>query len=323
MRKHHILILGGAGYIGSHVNDMLNRNGYQTIVLDNLIRGHREAVTQGVFIKGDISDTVLLDRIFTEFSICSVMHFAALTSIGDSVLLPSEYYANNVVRTLNLLEAMRRHSIKSFVFSSSAAVFGIPNTSKIMEDHECRPINPYGQTKLIVETILRDYDLAYGIKSCSLRYFNAAGGDPLGKIKYFPRAETNIIPRILNNLLYQSAEITLNGKDYPTSDGTCIRDYVHIEDIGSAHIAAMKQLIQGAPSNCYNLGNGNGFSVLEVIRAVEEVTGKKIHVIEGPRRPGDPPVLVADAEKASRELQWRPQYACIKTMISHAWQARH
>lgn len=320
--QKHILLIGGAGFVGSHVNHMLCKAGYNTIVLDNLSRGHRNAVIHGTFIEGNMADTALLDRVFTQYSISAVMHFAALTSIGESVIAPLEYYKNNVANTLCLLEVMHKHRINVFVFSSSAAIFGLPEESKITESHRCLPINPYGQSKLMVETILRDHDQAYGIRSCCLRYFNAAGGDPGEMIKYYIRPETNIIPRVLNSLKYHDAEITINGNDYPTPDGTCVRDYVHIEDIGSAHITAMQRLIEGAPSSCYNLGNGNGFSVREVVAAAEKVTSRRIKIIEGERRPGDPPVLVADAQKAKKELHWEPRYESLESMILHAWQAR-
>lgn len=319
MPRKTILVVGGAGFIGSHVNKMLYEAGYDTVVLDNLTKGNRKAVTHGVFIEGDMADSECLDLLFQKYSIDAVMHFAASIDVGESISDPAKYYVNNVSNTLNLLNAMLRHSVKKFIFSSSAAVYGIPQEKQISEAHPCRPINPYGETKLIVEKILRDFDQAYGLTSCCLRYFNAAGGDPQGEIKNYKSKESNLIPVALRSLLEPNCSLTIFGSDYPTPDGTCIRDYVHICDLGSAHIIAMEQLLAGKPSSTYNLGNGEGFSVREVIHAVEKVTGRKLNVIEGPRRPGDPPYLVADAQKALRELGWKPQYPTLEAMIEHAW----
>ena len=320
MNKKHILITGGAGYIGSHVNKMLNSAGYKTIVLDNLCTGDRQAVTQGHFIEGDIRDLSLLDRLFTEHSISAVMHFAASTDVGESVVNPLKYYRNNVGGALNLVDAMCRHQIKNLVFSSSAAIFGIPKELSVNETHPCHPINPYGESKLMVEKILQDLDCTNAIKFCCLRYFNAAGGDPEGKLKNYKHKETNLIPIILKNLQVER-DVTIFGTDYLTPDGTCVRDYVHIEDLGAAHIMAMEQLLAGGASTSYNLGNGQGFSVRQVIAAVQEVTGKPIHIIEGGRREGDPPFLVANAQKAKNELGWQPQYPTLQAMIAHAWKA--
>jgi UDP-glucose 4-epimerase len=319
-KQKTILITGGAGFIGSHVNKMLHSGGYTTIVLDNLSTGNRQAVTQGLFIEGDIGDLSLLDRLFTEHSIAAVMHFAASTDVGESVADPLKYYRNNVGATLNLLDAMRRHQVKNLIFSSSAAIFGIPQELSVSETHPCYPINPYGESKLIVERVLQDMDRANEIKFCCLRYFNAAGGDPEGQLKNYKRKETNLIPIILKSLQLQR-EVTIFGTDYPTPDGTCVRDYVHIEDLGAAHIMAMEQLLTGGPSTCYNLGNGQGFSVRQVIAAVQEVTGKSIRIIEGARREGDPPFLVANAQKAEKELGWQPRYPTLQAMIQHAWNA--
>jgi len=319
----YILVVGGAGFIGSHVIKLLNKAGYQTIALDNLSRGNKKMVQSGLFIHGDLSDSTLLDKIFSEHPITAVMHFAALTDVGESVINPIKYYTNNVANTLTLLNAMQKHSIKTFVFSSSAAIFGNPIHDKIAENHPCNPINPYGTSKLMVEQILADIDHAYGIKSCCLRYFNAAGGDPDGLLKNynFPRKETNLIPIILKSLTEPNGVITINGTDYPTPDGTCIRDYIHIDDLATVHITAMDQLLNGAPSNQYNLGNGHGFSIREVIAAACKVTGQKLQVREGPRRPGDPPILVADSQKARKELTWKPKYPSLELMIEHAWKA--
>lgn len=318
-----ILVVGGAGYIGSYVNHLLNKNGYDTIILDNMSRGSPEAVTQGKLIVGDLADRSLLQTLFSTHQIDAVMHFAAFTDVGESIQQPFKYYTNNVVNTLSLLEAMNSHGVKSFIFSSTAAVYGIPQTAKITENHPCHPINPYGETKLAIETILPSLEAAYGIKSCSLRYFNAAGADPMGKIKnvFKSRKESNLIPVILKSLKQPSNTITINGVDYPTPDGTCIRDYIHIADLASAHLLALEQLLAGAPSGYYNLGNGHGFSVREVISAVEKVTGINVNTKEGPRRPGDPAILLADATKAEKELGWKCNYPQLEQMVEHAWKA--
>jgi len=321
MNKKIILVVGGAGYIGSHVNKLLKDAGYNTVVLDNLSRGNREAVLFGSFLQGDIADSACLDALFSSQKIDAVMDFAAFIDVGESMGDPLKYYRNNVGATVNLLEAMRRYDVKTFIFSSTAAIFGLPQQHKINESHPCMPINPYGRSKLMVEHILADLESTYGIKSSCLRYFNAAGGDPDGEIKYFPRKESNLIPLVLKNLKNPSGALTIYGTDYPTADGTCIRDYIHINDLGSAHIAAMEQLFAGAPSSHYNLGNGEGFSVREVIAAAEKVTGLKVNVVEGDRRPGDPPILMADFSKARRELKWKPRFSSLETMISHAWKA--
>lgn len=321
MEKQTILIVGGAGFIGSYVNKMLHRAGYQTLVLDNLSLGYQEAVLYGTFIKGDMADTDLLNQIFERYPIAAVMHFAAFINVGESVHNPAKYYFNNVANTLNLLNAMVRHGVRTFIFSSSSAIFGQPTEFIIKEDQACHPINPYGESKWMVEKILRDFEVAYGLKFASLRYFNAAGGDPEGEIKnYQIQTALNLIPRILHSLQTPDDFITIFGTDYPTRDGTCIRDYIHIEDLGVAHIKAMEQLFNGAPSSFYNLGNGQGFSVKEVIRAVEKVLDKKVVVVEGARRPGDAAILLADASKAARELNWHPQHS-LEDMIEHAWNA--
>lgn len=320
MKKATVLVVGGAGFIGSHVNKLLQRSGYHTVVLDNLSRGHRSAVLKGDFIEGEMSNAALLDHIFTHQPISAVMHFAAYTDVGESVAEPLKYYTNNVSHTITLLEAMRRHNVKALVFSSSAAVFGVPQTPKVTEEHPKNPINPYGHSKLKVENILHDVDRAHGIRSCCLRYFNAAGGDPDGEIKYFKRRESNLIPLVLRSL-QENGLITINGTDYATPTGTCVRDYIHIADLATAHIVAMERLLNGGSSCSYNLGNGQGFSVRQVIDAVERVTGKTVRVKEGPRRPGDPPVLVADATKAHQDLKWTPRYPSLEEIIAHAWKA--
>lgn len=320
-KSQTILITGGAGYIGSHINQMLSRAGYQTIVLDNLTYGSRLAVQSGTFLEGDIGDRQVLDHIFKNHSIAGVMHFASFIDVGESVRNPHKYYENNVAKTLTLLEAMVRHDVKKLVFSSSAAIFGNPVKIPLDEDHRCQPINPYGRSKWIIEQILHDFDIAHGLKSCSLRYFNAAGGDPEGKRKNFQKHSSNLIPLVLKSLKSENGTLTIFGTDYPTPDGTCIRDYIHIEDLGTAHLKGMELLLSGSPSACYNLGNGKGYSVKEVIIATEKVTGRKVNTIEGPRRAGDPPILVADSKKAFRELGWQPRYPDLEAMIEHAWRA--
>ena len=315
-----ILVVGGAGYIGSYVNEMLYKAGYQTIVLDNLSTGCVESILHGIFIEGDIADRDLLDWIFKNYSIDAVMHFAALKNVGESVKDPLKYYKNNVVYTLNLIEIMIKHHVNVFIFSSSASVFGLPSEGYVTENCETNPINPYGQTKLIVEKVLQDLGRAYGLRYSILRYFNAAGGDPEGKIKNHLKYEKNLIPIVLNSLLDPNGEVEIFGTDYDTPDGTCLRDYIHIHDLGSAHILAMEQLFQGNMlSSCYNLGNEKAISVQEVIAAVERVTGRKVNIKVAPRRVGDPAQLIASAEKAKLELGWIPKYVYFDEMVEHAW----
>lgn len=310
-----IFITGGAGFIGSTVNLLLQEEGFETVILDNLSTGAVQTVPKGELIIGDLADRKLLNQIFTTHRFSAVMHFAASTNIGESVANPEIYYFNNLVNTLNLIEAMKKASIPYFLFSSTASVYA-PSNHILLETSPCSPINPYGQSKWMVENILNDYQ-TYGLRSCSLRYFNAAGGDPQGRLKYAEKKE-NLIP-ILLDCLMQSKPFTLNGSDYPTPDGTCIRDYIHVADLAKAHLLALKKLLSSKASLCYNLGNRQGFSILEVIKAAEEVTGRKLQVTVGPRRPGDPAVLIADAKKAETELGWKPEYPEIKKMIEHAW----
>lgn len=321
MSLPNVLVVGGAGFIGSHVAKMLTRKGYHPIVFDNLSTGNKQNITPAAtFLQGDLANPEDLDSVFNTYKITAVMHFAALIDIGESVRHPNKYYIHNVAYSLNLLEIMRKYDVKTFIFSSSAAIFGHPEKIPMPENHPCRPISPYGHTKLMVEDILKDCDLAYGIKSCCLRYFNAAGGDPKGEIKNSKHKETNLIPLVLRSLK-DLKPITIFGTDYPMGDGTCIRDYIHLEDLGSAHILAMEKLLQGGESTNYNLGNGNGFSVREVISAAEKATGLKVQTIEGQRRNGDPTILVADSTKARKELNWNPIYPNLMDMVTHAWQA--
>lgn len=318
-----ILVVGGAGFVGSHVNAMLKREGYSTIVFDSLIRGSRESIPDSIFVHGELSDPAAIDAIFQKHSITAVMHFAAFADVGESFQKPFDYYANNVANTLNLLQAMLRHEVKTLIFSSSAAIFGFPQHPVITESHPCQPISPYGESKLMIEKVLKDLDLVHGLRSCCLRYFNAAGGDPLELVKQRKRHEYNLIPVILRSLMRDGASVTINGTDYPTPDGTCVRDYVHVHDIGQAHITALKNLLAGGASCHYNLGNGQGFSIRQVVETIERVTGKTVKTSFGPRRQGDAPVLVANAKKAETELLWRPNFPELESMIDHAWRAMH
>lgn len=317
-----ILVVGGAGFIGSHVAKMLQKEGYEALVLDNFSTGHSGMVLQGRIIQGEMGDAAALDAIFREYPIAAVMHFASSTDVGESSRRPAEYYANNVSASLTLFNAMIKHGVKFLVFSSSAAIFGSSHSSSIDENHPCLPINPYGWTKRIVEQALGDYDRAYGLKSCCLRYFNAAGGDSEGKIKILKSRFTNLIPIAMASA-QQDKEITIFGTDYPTFDGTCIRDYVHVEDLGQAHILGLQQLVNTNASCHYNLGNGRGYSVWEVIHTLEKVIGKKVKTVLGDRRGGDPSILIANPSKAKRELGWECHFPDLKEMIEHAWKAYH
>jgi UDP-glucose 4-epimerase len=321
--KPTILVTGGAGYIGSHAVLALKKSGYQVIILDNLVYGHQdlvEKVLQVEMIVGDTGDRPLLDQVFQTHKIDAVMHFSAYAYVGESVTNPEKYYRNNVVGTLTLLEAMLAAGVKKFVFSSTCATYGVPQTIPIPEDHPQNPINPYGMTKLMVEKILADFDIAYDFRSVCFRYFNAAGAEPNGLLGEDHNPETHLIPLTLLTALGQREAISIFGLDYPTPDGTCLRDYIHVCDLADAHILGLEYLLNDGASDFFNLGNGNGFSVKEVIATAEQVTGKKIAVIEGDRRPGDPPALVGTSEKARKILGWQPQYSDLQTIISHAWQ---
>lgn len=313
-----ILVVGGAGYIGSHINKMLCEMGYETVVFDNLVYGHREAV-QGILEIGDLADTARLDEIFEKYPIDAVFHFAAYAYVGESVSNPAKYYNNNVANTLHLLDAMVKHSVKYIVFSSTCATYGVPEKTPIVEEMEQKPINPYGASKLMIERILSDYHNAYDLHYCCLRYFNAAGADPEGKIGESHTPETHLIPLVLAAAAGDRENIRVFGTDYPTRDGSCIRDYIHVTDLADAHIKAMNYLKNGGESTCMNLGNCIGSSVLEIIDAAREVTGRDIPVEISGRRPGDPPILVGSAEKAKSILGWSPQYEDIKTILQHAW----
>lgn len=325
----NILVTGGAGYIGSHAVKALKQKGYQIIILDNLVYGHRDIVDQALGVKlivGELGDRPLLDRIFSEYSISAVMHFAAYAYVGESVQNPAKYYRNNVVGTLTLLEAMMAAGINKMVFSSTCATYGVPKVVPIDENQPQDPINPYGMTKLMVEKLLSDFDKAYNLKSVIFRYFNAAGADPEGLLGEDHNPETHLIPLVLQTALGLRESIKIFGTDYPTPDGTCIRDYIHVSDLADAHVLGLQHLLDGKDSQVFNLGNGNGFSVKEVIEAARAVTGQPIPVEECDRRAGDPPSLVGSSDKAREILGWQPKYSAIQDMISTAWtwhQKRH
>jgi UDP-glucose 4-epimerase len=327
--KPKILVTGGAGYIGSHTVLALKRAGYEVVILDNLVYGHRDLVEKALQVElvvGDTADRPLLDQLFQTHKFDAVMHFSAYAYVGESVTDPAKYYRNNVVGTLVLLEAMLAASIKKFVFSSTCATYGVPAIVPIPENHPQTPINPYGATKLMVERILSDFDVAYGLKSVRFRYFNAAGADPSGLLGEDHNPETHLIPLILLTALGKRESISIFGTDYPTPDGTCIRDYIHVSDLADAHISGLEYLLKGGDSEVFNLGNALGFSVREVIAAAEAVTGLNIAVQECDRRAGDPPSLIGSADKASKILGWQPKYPGIKEIVQHAWdwhQQRH
>jgi UDP-glucose 4-epimerase len=315
-----ILIVGGAGYIGSHMNKLLNRRGYRTVVFDNLVYGSREFVKWGEFILGDLADRDQISLCFRKYQIDSVMHFSAFAYVGESVADPARYYRNNVANTLNLLEAMREEGkVRHFIFSSSCATYGIPEEIPITEDHHQKPVSPYGRSKLMIEEILKDYDKAYGIKHVNLRYFNAAGADPEGDIGERHHPETHLIPLTIYAALGVNKDVKIFGADYSTRDGTCIRDYIHVMDLADAHIRAIEHLKTRGESDSFNLGNGSGYSVREIIETVKRISKRDFKVIEAERREGDPPVLVGSSKKAMEILGWRPQYADIETIVETAY----
>ncbi|MBT8356900.1 MAG: UDP-glucose 4-epimerase GalE [Deltaproteobacteria bacterium] len=315
----NILVVGGAGYIGSYMCKYLSENGYVPIVLDNLIYGHREAVKWGPFFKGSMADSKLLNQIFSEYHIEAVMHFAAFCNVGESVANPDKYYRNNVSNTLNLLEMMVKRSVRNLIYSSSCAVYGEPKHIPITEQHLKQPINPYGKSKLISEQILEDFKSAYGLESVIVRYFNAAGADPDGEIGEDHKPETHLIPLILKTALGKKESINIFGENYKTEDGTCIRDYIHIADLSQAHLLALNRLLDGLPGGKYNLGNGSGYSVKEVIEKAQNITGRSIPVRIVERRPGDTSVLVGSNKKAIDELGWKPEFPDIHSIIETAW----
>lgn len=315
----NILVCGGAGYIGSHMCKMLARQGYQVTVFDNLSTGHHEACRWGKLVRGDLLDTKTLQSLFSSSGFATVMHFSARSLVGESMTNPSLYYLNNVVGTLNLLEAMRACEVKRFVFSSSASIFGNPLQELIDENHSRVPINPYGETKLIVEQALGYYARAYGLNSVSLRYFNAAGADPDSTIGESHTPETHLIPNVLKAALTEGGRLKIFGNDYPTRDGTCVRDYIHINDLCEAHLLGMTYMDDHPGAHGFNLGNGLGFSILDIIRTSEEVTGRKIPYDIEAQRAGDPPSLVADSRRARAVLGWQPRHPEISEIVSTAW----
>lgn len=313
-----ILVIGGAGFIGSHMVLALQQAGYQPIVLDNLSKGHRQAVLGAKLIVGDMHDKNVLANLFDTYAISTVMHFASFIEVAESVKLPGKYYQNNVAATLTLLEVMREKQIKKIIFSSTAAVYGEPQYTPIDEKHPLAAINPYGASKWMVERMLQDYAKSDGLQFAILRYFNAAGADPLGRIGECHEPETHLIPLILQVAAGKRDAITVYGNDYPTPDGTCVRDYIHVADLCDAHLLALEAL-ENNGNGIYNLGNGQGFSVQQVIDAARRITNHPIPAILGPRRAGDPAILVADANKAINELKWQPTYADLDTIVRHAW----
>ncbi|HEY5524363.1 MAG TPA: UDP-glucose 4-epimerase GalE [Clostridium sp.] len=314
-----ILVCGGAGYIGSHMVAELLENNEDVVILDNLEKGHKDALLGGKLYVGDLRDKEILNKVFTENNIDSVIDFAAYSLVGESMTEPLKYFNNNVYGTISLLESMREHNVKYIVFSSTAATYGEPKVIPISEDNDTIPTNAYGESKLLVEKILRWCDSAYGIKYTALRYFNAAGAHINGKIGEDHSPESHLIPLILEVALGKREKIMLFGDDYDTADGTCVRDYVHVTDLAKAHSLALKRLKNGGESTAYNLGNGTGFSVKEVVDVARKVTGHEIPAQIAPRRAGDPATLIATSEKAIKELGWKPEFNQLETIISSAW----
>ena len=318
-----ILVTGGAGYIGSHVVKELLYQNHKPIVYDNLQTGHRKAITNAPFIEGDLSDQKKLAEAFQTNPIDAVIHFAADCLVGESVQNPVKYFNNNVRNSLKLIEIMEKFNVRNIVFSSSAAVYGEPKLIPIPEEHHCAPTNPYGETKWIIERVLQDFHQRGKLNFISLRYFNAGGADPEGELGEDHTPETHLIPIVIKAGL-EGTSVPVFGSDYDTDDGTCIRDYIHVSDLAQAHILALRKLEEGK-TGVYNLGTGNGYSVREVIETVKKVTGKKVAVIDSPRRPGDPARLVASSEKAKEELGWIPRYPDLETIVKTAyyWQRKH
>jgi UDP-glucose 4-epimerase len=327
--KPTILVTGGAGYIGSHAALALQKSGYEVIVLDNLSYGHPELVHDVLKVElvvGDTCDRALLDDLLTTRNIAAVMHFAAYIAVGESVSQPAQYYRNNVVGTLTLLEAMVAAQVKHFVFSSTCAIYGMPQEIPMTEEHPHDPLSPYAASKEMVEQILADFDTAYDLKSVAFRYFNASGADPSGLLGEDHNPETHLIPLALLTALKKRESLSIFGTDYPTPDGTAIRDYIHVSDLADAHVLGLEYLLNGGHREVFNLGNGNGFSVREVIEIARKVTNREIRVIESDRRVGDAPILVGSSQKAQTMLGWNPQYSDLSTIVTHAWkwhQKRH
>lgn len=316
-----VLLTGGAGYVGSHVLREMLAAGYDAVVLDHLSKGHKESVPADVPLEiVDLADKAALDRVFAQYQPEAVLHFAGYTEVGESVGNPGRYFRNNLSNGVNLLDAMVEHGVKMIVFSSTAAVYGEPQEVPITEDHPKAPTNPYGESKLFFERVLARYEHAHGVRSVSLRYFNAAGAHPQAEIGEDHHPESHLIPIILQVALGKRERLSIFGTDYPTPDGTCVRDYVHVCDLASAHLLALQSLQNGAASDAFNLGNGRGFSIKEVIAAAEAVVGKPIPAVAAARRPGDPAVLVASSEKAKRVLGWQPRFTDLRSIVETAWQ---
>jgi UDP-glucose 4-epimerase len=315
----NVLIIGGAGYIGSHCNKFFSKQGVHTLVLDNLSLGHKEAVKYGQFIQGDVGDTALVKNIFATQSIDAVVHFAAFAAVGESVENPSKYYTNNVGKMITLLDAMVEYGVKYFILSSSAATFGEPLYLPIDELHEQKPINPYGETKLIGEKLLRDYEKAYGIKYASLRYFNAAGADPDCEIGESHQPEYHLLPLLFQTALGKREKLFVYGNDYDTPDGTCVRDFVHVADLAEAHYLALEYLKKENISASFNLGNNMGYTILDIINVFERLAKIKVNFSFAGRRAGDPARLIASNEKAKQLLKWNPQLSSIETILATAW----
>jgi len=320
-----VLVTGGAGYIGSHTCKALAHAGFLPVTLDNLVHGHEWAVKWGPLIKADLADINAVDAVFAAYHPEAVLHFAAFAYVGESVVAPEKYYRNNIGGTLNLLDVMLGHGCRHIVFSSTCATYGIPTTVPISEDQIQRPINPYGWSKLMVEQILSDYERAHPIRYCALRYFNAAGADPEGAIGEDHSPETHLIPLLIEAALGRRPAVEIFGTDYPTPDGTAVRDYIHVGDLAQAHERALAHLLNGGESACLNIGTGRGHSIREVIRAVQSVTGRQVPITDSPRRPGDPPTLVADPRRATEILGWFPRAADLQTIIATAvkWHQAH
>jgi UDP-glucose-4-epimerase GalE len=314
-----VLVVGGAGFIGSHTAKLLHRKGYLPVVLDNLVRGHRWTAKWGPLVEADLEDVETIKHVLGQYRIRSVMHFAAYAYVGESWEDPAMYYNNNVAGTLSLLEAMKEAGVDQLIFSSSSTTYGEAKEIPIREDHPQDPISPYGRSKLMVERILRDYEAAYGMRHVALRYFNAAGADPDGELGETHDPETHLIPVVLDVALGKRPHVDIFGADWNTSDGTCIRDYIHVSDLGGAHVLALEHLRNGGRSRSFNLGNGEGYSVRQVIEEARRITGCPIPSREMPRRDGDPPVLVGDSERICRELGWAPEYPGLDAIIGTAW----
>lgn len=314
-----VLITGGAGYVGSHTVKALGKNGYTVLVYDNLSHGHRDAVLHGDLVVGDLADTALLDHAVQEFKPDAVMHFAALIEVGESVKEPVKYYQNNVAGTINLLHVLTAHRVKNFIFSSSAAVYGNPGKVPISEGESIKPINPYGHSKAFIEKVLNDMSTISEFRSVSLRYFNAAGADPAGRIGERHEPESHLIPLILQAAKGERENVKIYGSDYPTPDGTCIRDYIHVEDLAEVHVLSLKYLLDGGDSDIFNCGYGHGSSVREVVDTARKVTGINFSAQETARRSGDPPILVADSDRLKQHLMWKPRYDDLEYIIKTAW----